>query len=205
MDDAKLKILAGSVLASAVLLGIGGILFPSLVMSRDQLGQFYFERGRFAEAAESFEDSFNRGVALYEGKDFKKAGLSFAGINTPEAKYNHGNSLVLLGKYEDAVTSYEEALELKPDWEAAQENLKLARLRAAMMDTSGGDAGDQRIGADEIVFDKDSKGKQDTDLGESATSSNAVQELWLKKVQTKPATFLKSKFAYQAAIEGAAQ
>ncbi|MDR4494003.1 MAG: hypothetical protein R3B74_06215 [Nitrospirales bacterium] len=37
--------------------------------------------------------------------------------------------------------------------------------------------------------------------GDQATSYTAVQAVWLRQIQTKPADFLKSKFAYQQARE----
>ena len=59
-----------------------------------------------------------------------------------------------------------------------------------------------QIGADEITFDKQkSPSGQDTELQqEQALSDQAMQALWLRKVQTRPADFLKSKFAYQATL-----
>jgi Ca-activated chloride channel family protein len=70
--------------------------------------------------------------------------------------------------------------------------------------------GDQKIGADDVVFDKNKKpGGQDTQTdGEQPLSNSAMQALWLRRVQTKPADFLRSKFAYQLSAgqqEGAEQ
>ena len=62
--------------------------------------------------------------------------------------------------------------------------------------------GDQKIGADEISFDrKEGASGEETALPEAQPiSDQAMQELWLRRVQTKPADFLKAKFAYQLAI-----
>jgi Ca-activated chloride channel family protein len=62
--------------------------------------------------------------------------------------------------------------------------------------------GDQKIGADKIIFDKDAKNNegQETEVaGGKALSDQAIQALWLRRVQTRPADFLKAKFAYQEA------
>ena len=63
--------------------------------------------------------------------------------------------------------------------------------------------GDQQLGADDLVFDKNKPpGGQDTEVaGEQAVSNATVQALWLRNVQTRPADFLKAKFAYQRALE----
>ena len=63
--------------------------------------------------------------------------------------------------------------------------------------------GDQQIGADKIVFDKDKNrpGGQDTRIdGEKASSDQGTQAIWLQRMQTQPADFLKAKFAYQLAM-----
>jgi Ca-activated chloride channel family protein len=61
--------------------------------------------------------------------------------------------------------------------------------------------GDQKIGADEIVFDSAGKNAgQDTEIaGAQALSDQEIQALWLRRVQTRPADFLKAKFAFQLA------
>ena len=68
---------------------------------------------------------------------------------------------------------------------------------------TGGDLGDQKLGADKIVFDKSQKNEgQQTDVsGDAAASSEQMQALWLRRVQTRPADFLKAKFAWQLAGE----
>jgi len=140
------------------------------------------------------------GAAYYRAGEFEKAEQAFARSTTPEAEFNRGNCLVLRGKYDDAVARYDRALELRPGWQDASVNREVARLRAKLTEQKGGDMGDQTIGADEIRFDKHKKndGGQETELdGSSALSDSAMQALWLRKVQTKPADFLRSKFAYQ--------
>lgn len=61
--------------------------------------------------------------------------------------------------------------------------------------------GDQKIGADDVVFDKkkESGGQETVTEDAQPLSDSAMQALWLRRVQTKPADFLKSKFAYQLA------
>ena len=70
-----------------------------------------------------------------------------------------------------------------------------------MTQREGGDMGDQKIGADDVVFDKNKKqGGQDTETEASEPlSDSAMQEMWLRRVQTKPADFLRSKFSFQLA------
>ena len=105
----------------------------------------------------------------------------------------------MLGKYDEAIARFDRALALRPGWPDAEANRTLARLRAERVRQRGGDAGDQREGADQIVYDKDSKNQQgqQTEVAGAPMSDEAVRALWLKRVQTRPADFLKARFAYQ--------
>lgn len=172
----------------------------------DQQGRMHFARGEFSEAAESYRDPMWRGVAFYRDGEFEEAAQAFSRRDTAAGHYNQGNAWLMKGEYEKAVSCFEEALEKRPGWPDAIDNKSLAEARAALMSQEGGDMGDQKLGADKIVFDKKNKNEgQGTDLdGGDALSDNEVQAMWLRRVQTRPADFLKSKFAYQQAMsEGA--
>ena len=66
-------------------------------------------------------------------------------------------------------------------------------------DDAGGTGGQEK--ADEYVFDdrpQKSGDTQDVEVVAGENLSNEqVQALWLRRVQTKPADFLRAKFAYQ--------
>lgn len=176
-------------------------LASTLWFTADQQGQRAFDRGDHAAAAEHFEDPMWQGVALYRAGEFKQSQAVFARLDSAEAHYNRGNCLVFMGKYADAVASYGRALERRPGWREAEDNRRLAAARAEMLKSEGGEMGDQKIGADEIVFDKNKPGGQDTEVSSDEPGDPAsMQALWLRRVQTRPADFLKSKFAYQQQI-----
>ena len=100
---------------SIPLLGaIGAITWWSLWFTPDQQAQRLMNRGDFPAAAETFRDPLRQGVAWYRAGEFEKAEQAFARSGTPEAEFNRGNCLVMLGKYEAAVERYDRALELKP-------------------------------------------------------------------------------------------
>jgi Ca-activated chloride channel family protein len=176
--------------------------WASLWFTPDQQGDRLMKREDYPAAAESYRDPVRQGVAWFRAGEFKQAEQSFARSATPEAEFNRGNCLIMLGKYDDAILRYDRALELRPNWPDAIANRDLAAARAALVKREGGDMGDQQIGADEIVFDNaPHKGGQDTNLtGDKPVTNEAMQALWLRRVQTKPADFLKSKFAYQLTI-----
>lgn len=181
---------------------LAAITWAVLWFTPDQQGKRHFQRGEFAGAANAFQDPLWQGMALYRAGEFEKAARAFARRDTPEAHFNQGNAWLMNGKYDAAIASYERALTKRPDWKEAKENRDLAAARAALVKNEGGDMGDQTLGADEIKFDNRRRDSgQDTEVNtEQAATDQSVQALWLRRVQTKPADFLKARFSYQEAM-----
>lgn len=173
--------------------------WTGLWFTPDQLGERLMNQKNFEEAAVTFKDPMRQGVAWFRAGEFEKSIQSFSQASSPESQFNRGNAWVMLGKYDQAVKSYDLALKQRPEWKEAQENRDLAAARAKLTEAKGGDMGDQKIGADEIVFDKnkESSGEETEVAGNQATSDAEVQAIWLRQVATKPADFLKAKFAFQ--------
>ena len=170
------------------------------LLTPDQQAYRYFETGDYEAAIGEFADPMWRGVTLYRQGEFEQAAGVFAGFDTPDAAFNQGNSLVFLGKYDDAVARYDRALELRPDWEPAVVNRDIAAKRAAALVQTGGEGTGGMLEADEIVFSDakspPSAGEEQTDGG-APLSDEELRQIWLRQVQTKPADFLRAKFAYQ--------
>ena len=184
---------------------ITGFTWSSLWYTPDQAGQRHLQAGDFLAAAETFHDPMRQGVAWFRGGEFAKAEQAFTRAMTPEAEFNRGNCLVMLGQYEAAVARYDRALERRADWENARINRDIAITRARLVERKGADMGDQTLGADDMTFDKGQKGGgQDTPVeNEPSLSGTEMQALWLRRVQTKPADFLRAKFAHQLSTEEA--
>ena len=177
--------------------------FANLWRTPDQQAQRLFNQGQYAEAAKRFSDPMRQGMAAYRAGDFKAAAAAFARHDSSEAVFNRGNALVMAGQYAEAIESYDRALQLRPDWTAAQVNRSIAVARRDRMtppdDDAGGTGG--QLEADAIVFDnraKNASQTQEVDMGESdKLSDEELRALWLRRVQTKPADFLRAKFSYQ--------
>jgi Ca-activated chloride channel family protein len=167
----------------------------------DQRGDRLLREGHFEDAAKTYGDPYRRGVALYRAGNFQEAATAFATVATPEAAFDRGNSLVMLGKYDDAVKSYDRALSLRPNWRECEENRSVAVVRRDRLKFQGGDETGGEVRADKIIFEK---GKKKPNEGEKAEvaggdplNDEQLRGLWLRRVQTKPADFLRAKFAFQ--------
>ncbi len=99
--------------------------WQDLWQSPDQQAAEAYAVGDKAAAAARFEDPRWKQVAQYENGDFQAAldeGL------TPETAadwYNRGNVLARNGKLDEAISAYDRALELQPDFEDAKHNKAL--------------------------------------------------------------------------------
>ncbi len=176
---------------------------PALWRTADQQGDRWMARGNYEAAAKVYEDPFRQGAAHYRVGNFKEAAAAFSRVDDAESAYNRGDSLMLLGKYDDAISSFDRALQFEPDWNEALANRQLAVARKELLNPPEDDAGGTggQLEADEIVFDDRAKNSSQTDdieVGQGEKLSDAeMRAMWLKNVQTKPGDFLRSKFAYQ--------
>lgn len=177
--------------------------FRSLWLTRAQQGDRLMARGDFAAAAKRYPEALQRGVALYRAGQFKEAAAEFGRGSSSEALFNRGNALVMTGKYQDAIASYDAAFKLHPGWPAAVQNRQIAVARDKLLHppNDGSEGTDGQLKADEIVFDnkpKETPGEHETQVVSGGQlSDDEVQALWLRRVKTTPADFLRAKFAYQ--------
>ena len=177
-----------------------------LFLTPDQQGSRLMAKKEYKMAAKVFRKPIQRGTALYRDGDFKNAAAAFGQDASAEASYNRANALVMLGKYDDAIAGYEKTLSMKPDWNEARDNLNLARIRRNNMkppdDDAGGTGG--KLEADEIVYDKRAskapESQTETVEDGGQLSDQELRTMWLRRVQTEPADFLRAKFSYQFAV-----
>ena len=188
-----------AIAAGLALLVIGHLVgWRDLWLTPDQRGRLLMRENRFAEAAQAFRDPLWRGAALFRAGDFKAAAQAFAARDTAEGAFDQANALVLLGQYDDALKRYDRALALRPGWPQALNNREIARIRGERRKADGPAADQPDLPPDQVVFDNGKKGGDDATVeGDKAMSDEAVRALWLKRVQTRPADFLRAKFAYQ--------
>jgi len=103
--------------------------WASLWSRPDQQGVRALQQGEAADAAQYFEDPQWKAAAQYRAARYERAAASLEPIKTPDAFYNRGNALARLGRYPQAMASYQQALELDPDHQDARHNLELLQQR----------------------------------------------------------------------------
>ncbi|VVM78825.1 hypothetical protein PS631_02220 [Pseudomonas fluorescens] len=101
--------------------------FNDMWLRPDQQGQRLLEQQRPAAAARHFEDPQWRGMALYQAGDYEGAAKAFAQGSSAAAHYNRGNALARADQLEAALDAYEQALERRPDLQAALDNQALVQ------------------------------------------------------------------------------
>lgn len=98
-----------------------------LFLNKQQQGAAALEKKQYKQAAQKFDDPYNRGVAEYKAGQYEQAAQAFAAANKANAGYNLGNAQLMNGKIEDAITSYENVLKANPNHEDVAHNLKIAK------------------------------------------------------------------------------
>ncbi|MGK7913874.1 MAG: VWA domain-containing protein [Synechococcus sp.] len=177
--------------------------FVDLWLTSDQQGRLQFDRGNYAAAAERFEDGMWKGVAHYATEDFEGAIAQFSRLNTPEAAFNLGNAYAHRGDYDNALASYERALDLRPNYPAATANR--ARVEQVLADLEEEPPEEQQkpgstLRPDDVVIDETGERTdhvQEPSVVDGPILTEQLAEVWLRNVQTTPADFLRQKFAFQ--------
>lgn len=193
------------VAAGAFLPGFAGAAgFIDFWLTPDQQGQRLSTQGQHLQAAEVYRDSNRRASAYFRGGDFESAAALWGRLPGAEAAYNRGTALIMLGRYDAAIESLESALEVRPGWAQAEQNLAIARVRKQRLEPAGDDAGGTggKLGADEIVFDESGRVNQSgtevtSDEESEELSDEAMRAVWLRRAQGSPSDFLRARFSWQ--------
>lgn len=91
----------------------------------DQKAYAALIRGDALSAADLYQDDFAKGTAYYKAKEYDRAVPLLQKVGTASGKYNLGNALAQLGRIDEAISAYNEALALEPGHKNARFNLDL--------------------------------------------------------------------------------
>lgn len=146
--------------------------WENLWVRSDQQGIKALERDAPEEAAALFQDPGWKGIAHYRAGKYQEAEEAFSIVDTPEGHYNRGNALANLGRYEEAMASYQTALTQQPNHADAKHNLEIIKQ---LMDkpSSAEPAGDQSQQSDASSGKKKNDGNETGGEGEKSEEASA--------------------------------
>jgi Ca-activated chloride channel family protein len=172
-------------------------VFADLWLTRDQQGARLLGQRDYARALERFEDPAWQGTAAYRGGRYEAAAAAFGRVATAEGFYNRGSALYKGRDYRGAVTAFEQALIMAPDWPLARENLELARWTRDYIERQReqSDTGDEsELSADDVAFDNEEKRGKAIEITRDSTIERQSAEKWMRTVDTRTADFLRTRF-----------
>ena len=89
---------------------------------QDQQAHKALLAGEVERASELAKDPLRKGVADFRKGDYEAAVEDFSLTDSAEAAYNKGNALAKLGKFQQAIDAYDQALKQQPGMEDAEYN-----------------------------------------------------------------------------------
>lgn len=96
--------------------------WKNLWSTADQQGQKAFNNKNYTTAAEQFNNSHWKAGSYYRAGKFEQAIEQYEQLDDADSLFNKGNSLAHLQQYEQAIQSYDDALEKDPDLSDAIKN-----------------------------------------------------------------------------------
>jgi len=96
--------------------------FKDLWLRSDQQAAAALAQGDAKTAASVARSPDWRGSAAYRVGDFDSAAGDYAKVENADGAYNQGNALAKLGRFDEALASYDRALQLAPDMDDAKAN-----------------------------------------------------------------------------------
>ena len=146
----------------------------SLWHTGDQRGAQHFSNQEFDRAAGTFDNSQWQGAAHYRNGDYQKALEAYQQQDDARGHYNQGNALAQLGRYDDAIEQYREALAQEPGLEDAQKNIELLEKLKQQQEQQQQQSQDGQQG-DQSQQDQQQQSGQDQESGEQSDQQQQDQ------------------------------
>ena len=156
-------------------------LVQNAFQTRDQQGRQAFQQQQFQRAQQAFENSNWKGSAAYRNGDFEAALAEFEKDSSATGLYNQGNALAQLGKLDQAIDAYRQALQQNPDFEDAAANKKtVEELKKQQQSQQNSPGGDQQQSDRDPNSDRqkpgDQQSQQDSQEGSQQDSQQGSEQ-----------------------------
>ena len=129
-----------------------------------------YQRGKYKDAVNQFNDDTWKASSLYKSGDYEGALNAFKNIPGPESLYNQGNALAKLGKLEDAIKKYDQALSEAPDFDDARTNKKIVEDLLKQQQQQNQEQNQNENGDDGEQSDSQDNGQDSSDNSDSPNS-----------------------------------
>ena len=130
-----------------------------------------YQRGKYKDAVNKFNDEAWKASSLYKSGDYEGALNAFRSIPGPESLYNQGNALAKLGKLEDAIKKYDQALSEAPDFDDARTNKKIVEDLLKQQQQQNQEQNQNENGDDGEQSDSQDNGQDSSDSPNSKQQS----------------------------------
>ena len=130
-----------------------------------------YQRGKYKDAVNQFNDDTWKASSLYKSGDYEGALNAFKSIPGAESLYNQGNALAKLGKLEDAIKKYEQALSEAPDFDDARTNKKIVEDLLKQQQQQNQEQNQNENGDDGEQSDSQDNGQDSSDSPNSKQQS----------------------------------
>ncbi|MFY7697567.1 MAG: tetratricopeptide repeat protein [Legionella sp.] len=151
-------------------------ILDKIFLSKDQQAQRMMNKHDYLQAKQLFKRKDWRAVAAYRAGQYEDAAALFKQLNTADGYYNQGNALAYMGRYDEAIRSFNKALVMNPKHQDASYNRKILQ---ALVHEQQKKAVEPKSKSNEEVQHK--KNKQIT---KSDTTKQSMQEASSQKNDT---------------------
>ena len=135
-----------------------------------------YQRGKYKDAVNQFNDDTWKASSLYKSGDYERALNAFKSIPGPESLYNQGNALAKLGKLEDAIKKYDQALSEAPDFDDARTNKKIVEDLLKQQQQQNQEQNQNENGDDGEQSDSQDNGQDSSDNSDNSDNPNSKQQ-----------------------------
>jgi Ca-activated chloride channel family protein len=139
----------------------------------DQQASRQLAAGDAEAAARLFTDPAWKGAAAYQAGNYADSLTALDGLDNTDATYNRGNALARLGRYDEAITAYEDVLAKNPENSDARYNRDLLReqQKQQQQQNEDGQSQSERDSADDSSADS----QQQAESGQKSDQQNGQQ------------------------------
>jgi Ca-activated chloride channel family protein len=146
--------------------------WQSLWQTKDQQAQQAYNQKHYEQAAEQFDSAEWKAVAQYKAGQYQQAAETLQGIDDADGHYNRGNALAKAGQLQEAISAYQQALEIDSAHEDAKYNKELVEKQLKEQQKNQQQQGDDSQKSDDEQQQQD----QDGDKSDQASDEQQGQQ-----------------------------